>query len=361
MINIFKNNSKLNAALKQVFFSLISVLIAMIIAVFFIMWSKGSNFFESMELLFKAFWKGSFGNVRSFSETIVYTTIYLFTGLAHLIAFKTNLFNIGVEGQFLIGMLAAVIVGIIPGIPFIIHIFLILFVGIAAGAFWAFIPAFLKVKLNSNEVVNTIMMNFIALNIVNLSINTFLKDPNYQSSYTIQESAIIPNLFSYPGTRASYGIFIGIVCVVLMYIFINKTRIGYELRSVGYNKYASEYGGINIKKSVIISMIISGAIAGLGGAVMLSGVTHKIPRLQGLLNYGFDGIAVTLIANNNPIGIIFSSFLFGALNASSLELQFNGVPKDIVFIIQSIIILFIAGKYVFKYISIHVRKRGALK
>ncbi len=359
MVSLKNRSKKLNNVLSPILFSLISIFISILIAVFFVMWSKGFGFTESFNLLIKSFWNGSFGNIFSFSETLVYSTIYMFTGIAHLVAFRTNLFNIGVEGQFIVGMLASVIVGMIPGIPSLIHIFLIFLSGIFAGALWAFVPAFLKVKLNSNEVVNTIMMNFISMHLLNLCITSFLKEPGYDSTYSILPSAMLPRLFSESATRANYGIFLGIFVVILIYLFINRTKNGYELRSVGYNKYASEYGGINIKKSIIISMVISGVIAGLGGAVFVSGVQHRVPKLHAFLNYGFDGIAVALVARNNPIAVVITSILFGALNAASLELQFNGIPKDIVFLVQAIIILFIAGEYLFKFILNKFKKGGA--
>lgn len=351
-------NTKINNVFKSIIFSLLSIVISVFIAVFFVMWSKQSGFMESVTLLLKSFWDGSFGSLFSLSETLVYTTIYIFTGLAHLVAFRTNLFNIGVEGQFMMGILVAVIIGVIPGIPMFIHLILIILGGMIAGSLWAFIPAYLKVKLNSNEVVNTIMMNFIAMNVLNLCISTFLKEPGYESSYQISESSMLPRLFNDASFRANYGLVIGIVLIVIVYFFINNTRIGYELRSVGYNKYASEYGGINIKRSIIISMVISGLIAGLGGSVFVSGIQHRVPRLFNFLNYGFDGIAVTLVARNNPIAIVLTSLLFGALNASALELQFNGIPKDIIFLVQAVIILFIAGEYLFKYLTNKFKKRG---
>lgn len=358
-MNSKNKNSRLITIIKPMLLSLLSIFVAILLAVLFVMWSKNSGFIDSFKLLMISFWNGSFGNLFSLSETLVYASIYIFTGLAHLIAFRTNLFNIGVEGQFTVGVLAAVIVGIIPGIPFGVHILLVFLAGMLAGGLWAFIPAFLKVKLNSNEVVNTIMLNFISLHFLNLIINLFLKEPGYDSSYSILPSAMLPKIFSNSSTRANYGILIGIIVVIFVYVLINKTKTGYELRSVGYNKHASEYGGINIRKAIIVSMIISGVIAGLGGAVFVSGVQHRVPRFSTFLNYGFDGIAVALVARNNPIYIIFSSILFGALNASALELQFNGIPKDIVFLVQSIIIIFIAGEYLFEVILNKFRKRGA--
>lgn len=345
------NTKKINVMIKSMLFSLLSVLVGIFVAVIFVMWSKEMDFLNSFKLLLNSLWVGGFGNIFSFSETIVYATIYIFTGLAHTVAFKTGLFNIGVEGQFTVGMLGAIIVGLIPGIPFLLHILLIFLSGILSGGLWALMPAYLKVKFNSNEVVTTIMMNFISLHLLNLFIGTLLNDPGYDSTYSILSSAMMPRIFSEVSTRANFGFFVGILVVILVHVLINKTKMGYELRSVGHNKYASEYGGINVKKSILISMVISGIIAGLGGAIFVSGVQHRIPKLNNFLNYGFDGIAVSLLARNNPVFIIISSILFGALNASSLELQFNGIPKDIVFLIQSVMIIFISGEYLFRYIT----------
>lgn len=358
MVSVNKKSNVINA-LKPIFFSVLSIFVSFIIAVFFVMWSREDGFIESSKLLMTSFWNGSFGNLFSLSETMVYATIYMFTGLAHLIAFRTNLFNIGVEGQFTVGMLASVIVGMIPGIPMGIHLILVFLSGMAAGALWAFIPAILKVKLNSNEVVNTIMMNFIGIHLLNLCISLFLKEPGSETTYSIAKSAILPTIINDGGIRMNYGLVLGIILVVIVHFYINKTRSGYELRSVGYNQSASEYGGINIKKSIILAMVISGIIAGLGGAVFVSGVQHRVPKLHNFLNYGFDGIAVALLARNNPIAVIVSSILFGALNAASLELQFNGIPKDIVFLVQAIIILFIAGEYLFKLLINKFKKGGA--
>lgn len=344
------STKKINSVLKSMAFSLLSVVASIFVAVIFVMWSKNIDFLNSFKLLLDSLWAGGFGNIFSFSETLVYASIYIFSGLAHMIAFKTGLFNIGVEGQFIVGMLGAIIVGLIPGIPFFLHILLIFLSGILSGGVWALFPAYLKVKFNSNEVVTTIMMNFISLHLLNLFVGTLLNEPGYDSTYSILPSAMMPKIFPEVSTRANFGFFVGILVVIFLHVLINKTKIGYELRSVGHNKYASEYGGIDVKKTILISMIISGIVAGLGGAIFVSGVQHRIPKLNNFLNYGFDGIAVSLLARNNPIFIIVTSILFGALNASSLELQFNSIPKDIVFLIQSVMIIFISGEYLFRFI-----------
>lgn len=356
---------KIRSNIKSILFSLFSIIISIIVAVFFIVWSNGESFFESLGIFLKSFWSASLGNVFGLSETLVYSTIYIFTGIAHMIAFKTNLFNIGVEGQFIVGMIGAIMVGTISGIHPFLHIVLMIIIGIIFGALWAFVPAYLKVKFNSNEIVNTIMMNFIALHLMNLLVGTILQDKGNNSSYSILPSAVLPKLFLDPSTRANFGIFIAIALAFMAYFFINKTKVGYELRSVGLNQYASEYGGINVKRSIMVSIVVSGIVAGMGGSMFVSGVQHRLSKLSGFLNYGFDGITVTLVARNNPIAIILTSFLFGALNASALELQFNGIPKDIVFLIQSVIIIFISGEYLFKYIinklnEKKLRKGGAV-
>lgn len=355
------SEKKINVIFKSVIFSLLSIISGIFVAVIFVMWSKEMDFLNSFKLLLNSLWIGGFGNIFSFSETIVYATIYIFSGLAHMVAFKTGLFNIGVEGQFIAGMLGSLIVGLIPGIPFLLHILLIFLSGILSGGLWALIPAYFKVKFNSNEVVTTIMMNFISLHLLNLFVGTLLNDPNYDSTYSILPSAMLPKIFSEVSTRANFGFFVGILVVIILYVFINKTRTGYELRSVGYNKYACEYGGIDVKKIILASMIISGIIAGLGGSIFVSGVQHRIPKLNNFLNYGFDGIAVCLLANNNPVFIIITSVLFGSLNASSLELQFNGIPKDVVFLIQSVMVIFISGVYLFDYITNKIFKNKSQK
>ncbi|RXM77747.1 ABC transporter permease [Clostridium tetani] len=353
------NKFKLNPGIIKSFsISIIAIVLALFISVFFVMWAKSFSFGEAATLLFKSIWKGSFGTKSNFIETMVFATPLIFTGLAHAIAFKTGLFNIGVEGQFIIGMITAALVGLIPGIPAPIHQILILASGILGGAIWAGIPGYLKAKMGTNEVVNTIMMNFIAMHLSNyLTMGPFHKEGS-ASTHLIQPSA---ELYRFLGenNRLSVGLFIGIIFSVLVYILFWKTTTGYEIRAVGLSPTSAEYGGINIKKNIILAMVISGIVAGIGGAVHTMGVEHQSMQLFSFPNYGFDGIAVALVAKSNPIGIIFSAILFAALNYSSGTLMLYGIPKTIVNLIQGIIILFIAGEYVFRLIS-ERKKKGAL-
>lgn len=344
--------------IKSFSISIISVIIALFISVFFVMWAKGFGFIPASELLFSSIWKGSFGTKINLIESLVFATPLIFTGLAHAVAFKTGLFNIGVEGQFIMGMTAATLVGLIPGIPAVIHVPLTMIGGALAGMFWAFIPGYLKAKIGTNEVVNTIMMNFVAQHFTNYLVMGPFHKPSSASTNLIQKSA---ELYRFLGehNRLSVGIFVGIAFSGLVYFILWKTTIGYEIRAVGFSPTSAEYGGVSIKKNIILAMVISGAIAGVGGAIHTMGVQHQSIQLFGFTNFGMDGIAVALVAKSNPFGILFSAVLFGALNYSSGTLMLYGIPKTIVYLIQGIIVLFIAGEYVFKLIG-ERRKKGAL-
>jgi ABC-type uncharacterized transport system permease subunit len=355
--NKIKFVNVLKSIVNSMLFPLISIIIAMLVAVFFVMWAKHTGFIEGAQVLFKAIWKGSFGKRDSIIETFVYVTPLLFTGLANAVAFKTGLFNIGVEGQFMMGVLAGTVVGMMPGIPHIIHILILLIAGMAVGVIWGGIPGYMKAKKGTNEVVNTIMMNYIALYFSNYIVMGPLNKKGLAQTYDIQPSAM---LWRFLGSenRLNTGFFIGILFVILIYIFFWKTTWGYEIRAVGLNSDAAEYGGINIKKNIILAMAISGGIAGIGGAVYVSGIQYHTIQLTGFTGYGMDGIAVALLAKSHPIGILFSALLFGALNTSSISLQMSNIPKQIVFLIQSIIIIFVAADYVYRWI-LEKRKKEA--
>lgn len=354
-----KNLSLVKIGFKSVSTSLIAIIAGLLVSVIFVMISSGSGLVDSVNLLFSSIWRGSFGETSQLVETFVFTTPLIFTGLAHAVAFKTGLFNIGVEGQFIVGMLVAALVGLIPGLPAIVHIPLILICGLLVGALWAAIPGYLKAKIGTNEVVNTIMMNFIAMYVTNYFVMGAFKKPGTVGTEIIQSSAKLTRFLG-ENYRLNIGIFIALIMVVLVYFLLWKTTIGYEIRAVGLNPHAAEYGGINIKKNIVLAMAISGGIAGLGGAVHVAGVQHQVLQLFGFPNFGFDGIAVALVAKSNPIGVIFSAILFGALNLSSGTLMLYGIPKTISYLIQGVIILFIAGDYVFKLIADKRKKEAAL-
>lgn len=359
MNKAIKSNTYLKSGVKSVGTSFIAIIAGMIISVIFVAIANSMGLIDATSLLFGSIWEGSFGQKTQLVETLVFTTPLIFTGLAHAVAFKTGLFNIGVEGQFIIGMFVASIVGLIPGIPKPIHIVLVLAAGTICGALWAAIPGYLKAKVGTNEVVNTIMMNFIAMYLSNYFVMGMFKKEGTVSTDIIQDSAMLSRFLG-EDYRLNTGIFIALILVGVIYWLLWKTTTGYEIRAVGSNPHAAEYGGISIKKNIILAMAISGAIAGLGGAIHVAGVQHQSMQLFGFTNIGMDGIAVALVAKSNPIGVIFSAVLFGALNLSSGTLMLNGIPKTISYLIQGVIILFIAGDYVFKLMAEKKKKKEAM-
>lgn len=361
-MNKDKGNKKIVEFIKPVIFPICAIVVSMFIATLFVLWAKGYsilNYFQAFTDLFGTIWKGSFGNQMNTLNTIFYLTPLVFTGIANSVAFKTGLFNIGVEGQFLIGMLAAALVGVIPGLPAIIHVPLVILAGIAGGAIWGAVPGYLKAKVGTNEVINSIMMNYIGLYLVNFVIlRTPFGVPGKNASPLIKDSAKIARFIS--KYQANYGIVIAIVVAIFITWLLWKTTVGYELRGVGLNPQGAEYGGISIAKNMVLAMVVSGAIAGLGGAMHLAGGKYYMDDFGHLPGYGFTGMAVALLAKSNPIGCIFAAVLFGALDSSSKTLQINGIPKEIVYLIQSIIIIFVATDYIVKYFAEKKKKKEAM-
>ncbi|NMM65427.1 ABC transporter permease [Clostridium sp. P21] len=360
------NSNKLKQSvvngLKSLAFPLFSIMVSFFVAVFFVMWSKGygiGDYFTALTDLIGTIINGSFGDTAKTLETMVFVTPLIFTGVANAIAFKCGLFNIGVEGQFTMGLIFAAVVGLIPGLSPWIHVPLIIISGIIGGGIWGCIPGYLRAKFGTSEVINTIMMNYIALNVVNLIV---LRSPigvkSKSATPIIQESA---QLLKFTGiSRANIGLIFALICAIFIYWLLWKTTIGYEIRAVGLNPLGAEYGGINIARNTMLAMGLSGAIAGIGGACHLAGVMYNATDMISNIGYGFDGMAVALLAKSNPIGCIPAAILFGALNSSSRILQLNSIPKEIVYLIQSVVIIFVATDYIVKYLENRKRKRGVI-
>lgn len=358
-----KKDNKILDNLMKIFknlgYPLLAIIVAIFVSVFFVIWSKGYSvlqYFSALKDLFSVIWKGSFGSKMMALQTLEYVTPLIFTGVANAIAFRTGLFNIGVEGQFLMGMMAGAILGTIHGLNPWIHIPLVIVGGMLAGGLWASVPGYLKARFGINEVINTIMMNYIGMNFANfLILRTSFGVAEKSATPLIQKSAELLRFSS--SSRVNIGIIIGIIVAFLIYWLLWKTTIGYELRAVGINPHGAEYGGINIAKNTILAMVFSGGIAGIGGAVHVSGILHQTQNFMALPGFGFDGMAVALLAKSNPVACLFSAVLFGALNSSSKILQLNNIPKEIVYLIQSIIIVFVATDYIVKFIGEKRKKK----
>ena len=309
---------------------------------------------------YKALINGVIGNPRKFGEWIVASTPLIFTGLAIAFGFRTGLFNIGAEGQVIMGSMAAVVVGILIELPRIIHLPLVLLAAALAGGFWAFIPGILKAKFRVHEVVVSIMLNYTALHMVNYIIkalpgSTKTKSVNIFPSATLS-SEFLSNMTNH--SRLHWGIAIAVLMAVIYWFVIEKTSFGFELRSVGFNPDASQYAGMKVNRNIVLSMMISGAFAGLAGAMVSIGTFNYARVIGGFENYGFDGIAVALLGNNSGLGIVISGLLFGALKAGSSSMALAKVPKEIAQIIMAFIVLFAAMNYGIKRLLIRLGKEG---
>ena len=346
--------------LKEIAYPLIAILISFI-AGGILVYCFGND----PIVVYTALFKGSLGDWNKFGETVVTVTPLILTGLSISFGFKCNLFNIGAEGQFIIGAITAVWAGwAMTGLPAILHVTLTLLIGALAGGLWASIIGFLKAKVGSHEVINGIMMNYIAMYLSNFIVMTYLNEPDKAYSVAIADTAKLyrfsQNFEQFKHSRMHSGIFLALAVALVAYYILTKTVRGYEIRAVGFNPDAAEYGGINVKKNIIFAMAISGLFAGLAGAIMTTGVQYRVNNLFGFTGYGLDGIAVSLVGNNHPIGVILSAFLFGILQKGGPLMQIKGIPKEVVGIIQGIIILFVAANFV-KVVTERVKLRKELK
>jgi len=331
---------------------------------------SGSNPFQAYAALFA----GSFGSptdiinglqiyfatgdnaelVRSmypFTESLVTATPYIFAGLSVALGFRAGLFNIGAEGQFFIGALCSAFVGYsIKGLPMIIHLPLALLAGALGGAVWGMIPGYLKARFGAHEVVNTIMMNWIAFRLSDWLLTGPMQASNFRPvTPNVQASAELPRFFEDP-LRFNLGFFIALFFAYFIYWFLFKTTLGFEVRSVGANPDAAKYAGMNIIKNFVLVMFMAGALAGLAGTAQVLGVDHWVG--QGFsAGYGFDAIALALLGKSHPFGVVLSALLFGFLRSGATNMQsIAGIPIDIISIIQGLVIVFIAAPAIIRWL-----------
>jgi simple sugar transport system permease protein len=282
--------------------------------------------------------------LRPFGESLVIATPYMFAGLAVALGFRGGVFNIGAEGQLFVGGLASVYVGYsLTGLPRIIHLPLALLAGILAGAVWGIVPGLLKAYTGAHEVINTIMMNYIAFRLTDYLLQGPMARPDkLPITPEIKSSAYLPTLLPVP-VRLHLGFFLALGIAVLVYWFLWKTTRGFEIRMVGSNPSSARYAGVQIKRTIVLTMALSGALAGLAGANQVLGVDHRLVRAFST-GYGFDSIALALLGNSHPFGVVLSSLLFGFLRGGAARMQsVSDVPVEIIRIIQGITIVLIAA------------------
>ncbi|MGB8648663.1 MAG: ABC transporter permease [Anaerolineae bacterium] len=285
------------------------------------------------------------------SESLVTSTPYIYAGLAVAVGFKAGLFNIGVEGQLFMGALASAYVGYaVTGLPWFIHLPLAMLCGMAAGAIWAAIPGFLKARTGAHEVINTMMMNYIAFLLSDWLLNGPMKAKGGNPrSPEIAATAYLPALFPEP-VRFHWGFFLALGAAFLVYWFLWKTTLGFELRTVGASPSAARYAGMNITRNFVLAMVISGGLAGLTGANELLGLNHYMANAFSP-GYGFDSIALALLGKSNPFGVVLAALLFGFLRSGATRMQsVANVPVDIISILQALIIVFIAAPAIVRWL-----------
>jgi general nucleoside transport system permease protein len=345
--------------LTELLFSVIAVIAAFLVGGV-VVWLVG----DSPLLVYELFFTSVFGSMDGIGYTLFYATPLIFTGLAVAVAFKCGLLNIGAEGQLTVAAFATAWVGLVlPNTNWFLVTLLAMIAAVVAGGIWAGIPGVLKAKFGAHEVITTIMMNFIAVGIV-----TYLTQYHYKKEgdpiletlpiAELKDGVVVGphiprmgTIFSFIPERLPFNLtfLLAIAACVLVYIFLWKTKWGYELRAVGTSPMAAEYGGISIARNIVLAMALSGGLAGMVGINDVLGYRYRY--YDGFsASYGFTGIAVALLGRNHPVGVLFSALLFGALIRSSLFIDIftDKVSKDWVVILQAIIILFVACEAFFR-------------
>ncbi len=312
---------------------------------------------------YESLFNGAFGSPTAIGNTIAGAIPLMLTGLGIAVAFRTGLFNIGAEGQYWVGAMAAVFVGYnFTSMPWYLHIPLALVAAMVAGGLWGgVIPGLAKAWVGAHEVITTMMMSYIAILLGHFMVE---KGPMMQPGYTPQSppiaaSATLPNPFPnlLPNSSLSDGIFVAIVAVIIIHILLFNTTLGYKLRAVGYNNFAAKYSGLPVAWFTVLSLGLSGVLAGLAGGVQMLGVDYQLTDTFNS-GYGYTAIVVSLLAKNNPIGIVFAAIFFSALSTGSQMMQItSGVSANMTDVITGIIIFFVATDRLYTYLRKMVTKR----
>lgn len=296
--------------------------------------------------------KGGFADgIDGISRLIYFATPIIMTGLSIAFAFKTGLFNIGASGQFIIGAYIAVYIGVKwTFLPDSIHwIVAIIGAGIG-GAIWGAIPGILKAFSNVNEVISSIMTNYIGMYLVNILVTKNVFDQLKNQSLDVAKSAIIPRL-GIDGSNINFSIVIALIFAIIMYVVLQKTTLGYELKVCGQNKYAGKYAGINEKRNIVLAMVIAGLLSGIGGGLMyLYGAGKYIQVLDIIAPEGFSGISVALFGQSNPFGVFLAGLFIAHIRVGGTNLQLHGYAPEIIDMIIASIIYFGAFSLLFKNI-----------
>lgn len=299
----------------------------------------GKNPLEAYKILFQE----SLFNYYGFANTLTKTSPLLLASLGILIALKGGQFNIGGEGQIYLGALGSTLGGLwVNNLPSFLHIIVALTAGFLFGALWGIIPGYLKAYRGVNEVIITLLLNYIAINLISYLVHHPLAEPNAPSAYSplIAESAKLPIIL--PKTLAHSGILIGILFIIIVGILLKKTIVGYQIEVVGLNEQAARYGGISVSQTILLVMALSGGLCGLAGATEVMGLKYRLFE-NFSPGYGFNAIAIAFLSRGNVLGVCVTSLFFGALLSGANIMQRSAeVPVTIVGVIQGLTLLFVA-------------------
>jgi ABC-type uncharacterized transport system permease subunit len=338
-----------------------SVLLAFAVGGIIVALTGGNPFLAYQALICGGFGLFCFGgepSVLQLSNTLVFVTPLIMTGIAVALPFRAGMFNIGAEGQLIMGAVGAAVIGIhLGGLPGVLLLPLVLIAGMIGGALWGGIVGVLKATTGAHEVVTTIMLNFVAQWFLRFLIIGGPLQQTSSKSAPVATSARLPTLlphnndsiiFGLPGSvyRAHTGLIVALLAAAIFAFLLWRTTLGYELRAVGQSQRAARYAGISVRRTLVRTMLIAGAFAGLAGAVQVAGVDHNLTDQYFTDTTGFDAIAVALLGLNSALGIVLAAILFGALHAGGSVMQSDaGVSGNLVFVLEALILFSIAANF----------------
>jgi len=351
-------NKKKSILQSNVLYTLIAILIGFLIGAIFLVIAG-----ISPAVAYGKLFSSIFSKPKYLLWTLIYASPVILTGLSVAFSFRTGVFNIGAEGQFVMGGLVACVLGITLDVPAWIHIPICILAAAAAGCIWSLIVGVLKVKRGIHEVLSFIMFNWIAFYFSNYVVNldAIHKVGGGEATKDVLDSSRI--LFPesvrkfFDCSAVNWGFIIAVVAGIAIWIIIEKTTLGYKLKAVGFNRHAAQFAGINSDQSILTALGISGALAGLGGAVQVLGMGGRLSQFASQEGFGFEGITVALIGGSSPIGCIFAGIFYGAMKYGGAKLTIVKAPAEVVNIIMGCVILFIAISHVFKSLFLKIGKK----
>ncbi|MEI7885687.1 MAG: ABC transporter permease [Clostridia bacterium] len=354
-ISIFKKQKKEDGLVSALLGSLLALFLAFCVAAFIISLS-GANPLLAMETMIK----GAFSSKRMIAETLIKATPLLLAAEGLTICYRAGMISIGSEGQIIMGGLFATVTGLyfVKGLPSILAITIVILAAALGGGLWALIPAILKAKLGVSEVINTIMLNYIALYGISYLLDKPLREPsaiNPQSSL-LPENLWLPNIL--PGTRLHFGFILALLAALFVYLLLWRSPWGYQMRAVGFSQSAAKNAGIPIVRNLILSMVLSGVFAGIAGGIEITGIHHRLMNAFSA-EVGFDAMAVALLGKLHPVGVVIAAIFFGALRVGSGVMQRSvQVPSSLVSVIQGLVIIFVLMDTFIKNYAVSVLKKG---